>query len=217
MEIYLIASNNIKNVTKNFVIPVTKNYFCNIILNEKLMQQLPKRKSPRASWLDYNEGEYFITVCTYEKRHYFGEIINDNMIFSPIGKFLDEELRLTKIHHTNVQVLVSTVMPNHFHAIIKIDECETKSDNRNTPTSFQRLNHKVGTSCNQSCIRATPLLSTYIGQIKAAVTRYAHENGWVFKWQPRYHDHAIRHLDEKNNIANYIINNVTNWTKDCFY
>ncbi len=28
----------------------------------------------RASWHDYNGGEYFITICTKDRVHYFGEI-----------------------------------------------------------------------------------------------------------------------------------------------
>ena len=51
-----------------------------------------QRKSPRASWLEYNEGMYFITVCTLNKKHYFGMIQNDEMWLSAIGKILEFEL-----------------------------------------------------------------------------------------------------------------------------
>ena len=30
-------------------------------------------KSARASWHDYNGGAYFITICTKNRVHYFGE------------------------------------------------------------------------------------------------------------------------------------------------
>lgn len=61
------------------------------------------------------------------------------------------------------------------------------------------------------------LLSTFIGSLKSAVTKYAHECGIPFAWQSRYHDHAIRGVDDLNNISRYITNNVANWEKDCFY
>jgi hypothetical protein len=66
-------------------------------------------------------------------------------------------------------------------------------------------------------IKRLPLLSTYICSLKAAVTRYAHECGIPFAWQPRYHDHAIRDWKDNNNISQYIENNVMNWEKDYFY
>ena len=38
--------------------------------------QIFQRKTPRASWIEYNEGMYFITICTRDKKHYFGMIQN---------------------------------------------------------------------------------------------------------------------------------------------
>lgn len=37
------------------------------------------RKTPRAQFLDYDEGDYFITICTHDRKHYFGEIYNGEM------------------------------------------------------------------------------------------------------------------------------------------
>ena len=39
-------------------------------------QKLPQRKTPRAQWIEYNTGIYFVTVCTQNFIHYFGEISN---------------------------------------------------------------------------------------------------------------------------------------------
>ena len=63
------------------------------------------RKSPRAKWLEYNEGLYFITICTHRRVHYFGEIIDAEMHFSPIGKYLYEELENVSIHHPHINIL----------------------------------------------------------------------------------------------------------------
>ena len=30
--------------------------------------------SARANWHDYNGGVYFVTICTKNREHYFGEI-----------------------------------------------------------------------------------------------------------------------------------------------
>ena len=135
---------------------------------------LPKRKSPRASWIDYNEGEYFITVCTQDKIHYFGEIVNDVMCFTPIGAFLDTQLKEVKVHHPHVEILTNTVMPNHFHAIVRIGsfngmDNKGNLDNSDTasrvPTGMDRLNYRVGERNAISGQRNVPLLSTFVGSL----------------------------------------------------
>ncbi|NLN96328.1 MAG: hypothetical protein GX128_09195 [Bacteroidales bacterium] len=42
--------------------------------------------SARAPWWDYgSNAAYFVTICTQNRLHYFGEIKNNEMIFSPLG------------------------------------------------------------------------------------------------------------------------------------
>ena len=96
----------------------------------KMTKKLPQRKSPRAKWLDYNEGEYFVTICTHNWIHYFGEIADGEIHLSQIGLFLTECLENTKIHQPHINILQYVVMPNHFHAIIDIEK--TTSCKRNT-------------------------------------------------------------------------------------
>ena len=59
----------------------------------EMTTKLPQRKSPRAKWLDYNEGEYFVTICTHNWIHYFGEIADGEIHLSQIGLFFDRMLR----------------------------------------------------------------------------------------------------------------------------
>ena len=70
------------------------------------------RKSPRALWLEYNAGMYFITVCTLDKKHYFGTIQNEEMQLSAIGKILEFELNNVHEHYPYIEMLQSVVMPN---------------------------------------------------------------------------------------------------------
>ncbi len=40
----------------------------------------------RAKWHDYNCGVYFVTICSFEKKHSFGRI-SDNMFYpSELGE-----------------------------------------------------------------------------------------------------------------------------------
>jgi putative transposase len=57
-------------------------------------------------------------------------------------------------------------------------------------------------------------LSSIIRGYKSAVTTYARKNGIEFDWQPRFHDHIIRSMDD---YSNYIINNPVKWQADKFY
>lgn len=110
--------------------------------------ELAKRKSPRATWLDYNEGEYFVTVCTQGHKHFFGNIHQGKMLLSEIGKHLVACIENTPHHQPHIRIVQYVVMPNHFHAIIKVEpqpdtSCRvpTKADrleqkNKNTKTSI---------------------------------------------------------------------------------
>lgn len=179
------------------------------------------RKSPRAKWLEYNEGVYFLTICTLNHVHYFGSIVDGEMCLSAVGAFLQNELEHVEQHHPHVSVLQYVVMPNHVHAIVEIGEkisnhatrCDSENTNHATrcvPTCEEREEKKI--QCGKR-----PLLSSFVGSLKAAVTRYAHSIAMPFAWQTRYHDHAIRGVDDCNKISAYIDNNVANWKTDCFY
>ena len=170
--------------------------------------KFPQRKSPRAKWLEYNEGMYFVTVCCQNWIHYFGEITDGEMHLSPIGEFLSSSLDNTKFHQPHIDVLQYVVMPNHFHAIIDVHATDSDTACR-VPTKDKRVDK--GIKCGR-----LPLLSAYVGALKSAVTKYAHISNTGFAWQKRFHDHAIRGIEDCNNISEYIENNVLNWDKDCF-
>lgn len=168
------------------------------------------RKSPRAKWLEYNEGVYFLTICTLNHVHYFGSIVDGEMCLSAVGAFLQNELEHVEQHHPHVSVLQYVVMPNHVHAIVEIGEKISNHATRCVPTCEERVGKKI--QCGKR-----PLLSSFVGSLKAAVIRYAHSIAIPFAWQTRYHDHAIRGVDDCNKISAYITNNVANWETDCFY
>jgi hypothetical protein len=77
--------------------------------------------SARAQWWDYGwDGSYFITICTSERKHLFGKIIDDQMIFSGLGKIADECWQKITEHAANVELSVHVVMPNHMHGILNL-------------------------------------------------------------------------------------------------
>ena len=79
-------------------------------------------KSARASWHDYNGGAYFITICTKNRVHYFGENIDGEMVLSEIGEYCAEQFRNVSSHYPYAIIPLFVILPNHIHAIVIICE-----------------------------------------------------------------------------------------------
>lgn len=70
---------------------------------------------------DYRRpGAYFVTVCTHNRMHLFGEVVDGNMVLNPHGRIVVEEWRHTEQVRDNVMLDAFVVMPNHVHGIICI-------------------------------------------------------------------------------------------------
>jgi len=89
--------------------------------------------SIRAQWWDYGwNGAYFITICTQDRVHYFGEIQNGKMVLSGVGIIADLLWHQIPMHHKNIELGDFVVMPNHIHGILIIDKKSNDIDNVET-------------------------------------------------------------------------------------
>ena len=70
------------------------------------------------NWDYANEGMYFITVCTKDRMHYFGEIENGKMMLSNVGVLADLMWYEIKNHAHGIELGEFVVMPNHIHGIL---------------------------------------------------------------------------------------------------
>ena len=206
-------------------------------MSECLFQDRYRIATARATWHDYNAGEYFITVCTQNKKHYFGEIVSGQMNFSYIGEFADEQCRNIQMHHAYATIPLWVVMPNHLHAVVIIDNNKIPYEKRNVdkqrryvetfPETSPKASQMVPVETFQeTSLQREPIqtatemqswLSVVVRQLKQSITRFAKNNGIPFAWQSRFHDHIIRNNDDRNAIADYIANNVLKWEYDKFY
>ena len=82
---------------------------------------LPQRKSPRATWHDYNGGRYFVTFCTKNHDLYFGDVVDGIMELSEIGDYALRCIEKIPEINDNVAVPEYVVMPNHIHMIVIVD------------------------------------------------------------------------------------------------
>lgn len=157
--------------------------------------------SARATWNDYSVGAYFITICTAERRHYFGEIVNGVMQLSEVGMAAGKCWADIPIHFPHAEAPLMVVMPNHVHGIIVIHDVETLNF-----ASPQPPQNQFGPQSRN--------LASIIRGYKAGVTKYARLNDIPFSWQPRFHDRLIRSREEMNRIAEYMKSNVAKWNTD---
>ena len=199
----------------------------------------------RAKWHDYNSGVYFVTICTHEKRHTFGQIVHAQFIASDLGKIVEDNIKSIPQHYQDVEILNYVVMPNHIHLVISVGTrffALTRTD------AILRVPHNRFASdsikSNMGCLKPpqhadavadfhhNSRLATIIGAFKAGVSRIArtqcidrtrriaslrqpHQQPHPI-WQSRFHENIIRNQQSFNNIMNYIDTNVQNWGKDCF-
>lgn len=58
------------------------------------------------------------------------------------------------------------------------------------------------------------IIGVVVNQYKRIVTIHAKKIKGNFDWQPRFHDHIIRHAKSYETIQNYIATNPENWEND---
>lgn len=179
------------------------------------------RKNIRLKGYDYSsKGLYFITICTKDRHHYFGETDNQKFEYSAIGGIAYTYWHEIPKHFKNVRLGEFVIMPNHIHGIIEI------AGPRHGVAPQSSLESPVGPShgmangmanLNQFGKTIPGSISAIIGQFKSSVTRWCNKNDFNFAWQSRFHDHIIRNEPEYTRIEQYIINNVANWRDDKFF
>ena len=186
------------------------------------------RRSIRLSGWDYaHPGWYYVTILVKDRECHFGHVVNDTMELSALGLVADACWRQIPLHHVGVGLDEHIVMPNHVHGIVIINEKQHMDVNGrdvqlNVPTgkiialnatSTGEYDKRRGTNKPMSPVKGS--LSVIIRTFKAAVTTWAHGNGYGdFAWQGRFHDHIIRNEEELHRIREYIRNNPLDWALD---
>lgn len=182
-----------------------------------------RSETRRVDWHKYNGGEYFVTICTKDRVHYFGEIANGEMQQSAIGQYTHEQFMNVATHYPYAQIPLWIVMPDHIHAIVIIDgeaamaDCNcTDAINRIATNSAAATNSATNPAGGITGIH-NPMISKCLGTIirgtKARISHWAHLNNLSFGWQSNYHEHIIRDQYEMNRIADYIYENPQKWTE----
>jgi REP element-mobilizing transposase RayT len=174
--------------------------------------QLPKRKSPRLKDYDYSQnGAYFITICSYQRTHLFGDVVNYEMKLSTMGEIAQSCWERIPDHFPQVEIDAFIVMPNHVHSIILIGDQPANETNVGTRYASSAA-HPNGVKSGS--------LGAIVGSYKSAVTKQIRDflkTDDRIVWQERYHDHIIRSSEALDKIRTYTLNNPALWDKDTFF
>lgn len=170
---------------------------------------LPKRKSQRLKNYDYNQnGAYFITICSYNMEHLFGKIANGQMVLNSNGKILYETYLDLPNHNQNMNLDKFTIMPNHLHGIVLIENCRERFITVPHPT--------LNTNGLPEIIRQ---LKTFSSKRMNDLRRRNGLEPFPTNriWQKSYHDHIVRNESEYQMIWEYIDTNPLKWEFDRYY
>jgi putative transposase len=157
------------------------------------------------NWDYASMGVYFITICTYERAKYFGDIIDGKMHLSEIGEIAKQEwFRSQKIRpDMNLIMDEFIAMPDHIHGIL----CMGKNEYNRPPEKGTPLyQNKFGPQRKN--------LASVIRGYKSSVTTFARKSGLPFQWQSKFYESKIRSEVEYERIVQYIRNNPMKWNSD---
>ena len=174
-------------------------------------------KSTRLQSWDYGcDGAYFITICTANRKHFFGNITDGKMNLSEIGKIAEKYWYEIPGHFPFVKLDSFVIMPNHLHGILNNDHNIGIVETRHALSLRQKPQKNTQKTIGQQRFQnqGKNTISSIVGSYKSVVTKYACRLDLDFAWQTRFYDHIIRNEISFSKIRDYIMNNVKNWQND---
>ncbi|MBF0203642.1 MAG: transposase [Desulfamplus sp.] len=177
----------------------------------------PNRQSIRLKKYDYSQsGFYFVTICTEDKIHRFGDITGGNMQLNEFGKIIIEQWNNLPNRFSNIKLDQFITMPNHIHGIIQIVGAPLAGA-RNRNNTDARNNMTV--HHNRAPARGAPTVGQIIGEYKSLCVhnclQWIKLNSPTFYmgklWQSNYWEHIVRNENELNHIRDYIRQNPQRW------
>lgn len=168
--------------------------------------------SLRLNGYDYSaDGAYYITICTKNREHIFGEIINGKLTASKQAKICSDCWLDLSNHYSNCILDTFVIMPDHVHMIIIIQNNDNKRDNY--AEDFRRRPCLAGAG-----FKPAPSASYSISEIIRGFKTFTARkiNDWQNTpgepfWQSRFYDCIIKNEHQLNCVRQYIIDNPVNW------
>ena len=161
--------------------------FLRLFVSMAYNPEIHHRRSIRLQGYDYSQsGAYFVTICTFQRQHLFGEINNGETQLNVTGQIVSAIWQKIPQHFPNVELDEFILMPDHLHGIIVISEQAEQSIS----------------------------LATIIQNFKSVSTRKINkinQNSGISIWQINYYERIVRSDQELHRLRQYILANPENW------
>ncbi len=186
--------------------------------NNKFRNKYRIESARLAKWDYGGNAFYHVTICTKNRKHFFGEIVNGEMQYTQIGEKANTCWSDIPNHFPFVELDVHIIMPNHVHGILSINKIIVETQY----LAPQNANEKPIANIETQYLASLPKsknkfgpqsknLGSIVRGFKIGVTNFVRDNNLEFAWQPRYHDRIIRDIAELERTRKYILDNPVNW------
>ena len=162
---------------------------------EKEEKPIKFRKSLRNENINYRNGWFFVTSQIAHNKSILGAIVGEECVLNSLGEKVRDYWLSLPAKYPELKLDEFIVMPNHFHAIVKI---EYRPTNREHHLGFLMSRFKGGTGYLYGKMRREGVIED-IGE---------------HLWQFDYWDNLITSESELAGIRKYIRENPANWSRD---
>lgn len=179
---------------------------------------MKSRKRIRMLGKDYSDdGCYFVTSNCKDNIHYFGKVVNGEMILNEFGKIVKRQILWLEEQYPYVKIHNWVVMPNHVHILIEIDRGSAGTGRDLSVPAESPENSIENSKKNEIPEIKIKSISSLMGAFKTTSSKHIRLAGnEEFAWHRSFHDYIVRNSDAFRNMDRYITNNPKNWHEDKF-
>ena len=156
------------------------------------------RKSLRNARINYRAGWWAVTVQVANNKSLLGAIVGEKVVLNELGREVEEYWRGMPAKYPELEIFDFVVMPNHFHALLRI---HWRATNREHHLGFLMGRFKGGTSYLYGKLHR----AGFIGGVGFSQPTL---------WQRDYWDDLISSDEEFAGWQKYIRENPANWSRD---
>ena len=154
-----------------------------------------RHKSLRNPNINYRSGWWAVSIQVAKNKSIFGAIVGDKVALNALGRAVEAYWRALPEKYPELEIFDFVVMPNHFHALLRIHFAPT---NREHHLGFLMSRFKGGTSFIYGKMRRAGEIEDIGEQL----------------WQRDYWDDLVTSDAEFKGWQKYIRENPANWSSD---
>ena len=162
-----------------------------------------RRRSIRLAAYDCNRaGAYFVTVCTRDRSHLFGDIYEGMMRENAQGRAVRAMWEALPERYPRVRLGAFVVMPNHAHGVVLVQPDSVDGVPLSVPPKRERRRMLPPRVVGSWKMTASKQINVLRGTPGTPV------------WQRGYYEHVIRSAADHDRIRRYIDANPARWDRD---